>query len=112
MVLVLVLVRVLIPKESELQPVPIFSFPSPSPSPKILSNNLIAPRTLSAFSSLITPMVRCSVRRGRIARGGMCWIFEDEETVTSFLKDWREERSCGVVEGVMRGMARKCVSRG
>lgn len=60
----------------------------------------------------MTPRVRWSVPRGRMAFSGMPFGFLGvRSSLTSEQKAWRDFCSCRREVGVTRGMQRKCVRR-
>jgi len=71
-----------------------------------------APSTRSEVRRLMTPRVRWSVPRGRMAFSGMPFGFLGvRSSLTSEQKAWRDFCSCRREVGVTRGMQRKCVRR-
>ena len=72
-----------------------------------------AASTRSGVSRLITPMVRWIAPTGRMAfAGNLAASPASLGVVTSAVKRWREDCSCGRDVGVTRGRRRKCVSWG
>lgn len=71
-----------------------------------------APSMRSGVRRLMTPRVRWSVPRGRMAFSGIPLGYSGvRSSLTSEQKAWRDFCSCGREVGVTRGMQRKCVRR-
>jgi hypothetical protein len=69
-----------------------------------------APSMRSGVRRLMTPRVRWSVPRGRMALSGIPLGFSGvRSSLTPERKAWRDFCSCGREVGVTRGMQRKCV---